>query len=102
MLSVPSFDQIKCSQMCEWLERYHTGTEQHCTRLQDEIESRLFPPCIQLRLTYAKDPTTWTSRQNVSLVVKRIMAPTEHIPFLLQVKVPDNGKMEIYSYEVQA
>ena len=95
MLSVPSTYQIKCSQMCEWLERYHRGTEQHCTRLQDEIESRLFPPCIQLRLTYAKDPTTWTSRQNVSLVVKRIMAPTDPIQFPIQVKAPDsdlNGK----------
>lgn len=89
--------QIKCSQMCEWLEKYHTCTEQHCTRLQDEIESRLFPPCIQLRLTYAKDPTAWTSRQSVSLVVKRIMAPTDHIQFPLQVKVPGNGKRWKYT-----
>ena len=78
--------------MCEWLEKYHTDTEQHCIRLRDEIESRLFPPCIQLRLTYAKDPATWTSKQNVSLVVRRIMAPTDDIQFPIQVKVPDNGK----------
>ena len=67
-------------------------TMQHCTRLQEQIEFRLFPPCIQLRLTYAKDPTMWTSKQNLFLVVKSITAPSDHIQFLLQVKVPGNGK----------
>ena len=79
--------------MCEWLERYHTGTmQQHCTRLEEQIKLRLFPPCIQLRLTYAKDPTMWTCNQNVFLLVKSIMAPTDYIQFPLQVKIPDKGK----------
>ena len=66
---------------------------ERCTTLVEEIEWRSFPPCILLRLRYDVDPTMWTSKQNVLLIVKDIMDPTDHIQYPLQVKVPgNNGK----------
>lgn len=83
--------QIQYSHLVEWMERYHLDTGQGvCNRLQEEIADRLFPPCIQLRLTYDRDPTMWTSRQNVVLVVNSLLPHTEPITFPLQVKIPDN------------
>ena len=67
-----------------------------CNRMEEEITSRLFPPCIQLRLAYNADPRNWTSTQMVELVVNSVMSPDhESIRFPLQVKVPaDHGKKE--------
>ena len=80
--------------MLEWMERYHRHLRDHCNRLQEEITTRLFPPCIQLRLRYNGDPRNWTSTQQVVLKVKRSMStsPTEDIQFLQEVQVPGHGK----------